>query len=208
MAQSAAPVTSGSSGPEVRVTQALAYDFGSMKTGQEGERTWVLANSGGSDLKLTLLQKPSCGCTVASLEEGEERVVRPGQTTDLTVRWKVNSAKENYHQAAVIGTNDPGVPKIDLVVKGRIYAPVGLSAQALEFGPVDSRAPHGASIVVSSEDKADLAITRIIASRPDIISTTIKPLRQPSGRKGGLSPPTGSPSLSSRACPRVGFARK
>jgi hypothetical protein len=162
--------------PKAEIDQALSYDFGAMRTEQKGRYAWTVKNAGQADLELWLVKRPECGCTVASLKEGGKEVVKPGQAMEIAMEWRVIDHKEHYAQTAVIGTNDPRWPQLELHVLGRIYSPVEASAQAVIFDTIFNEEPQRSSIAITSPDRSDLAVTGIITSRPDLITATATPL--------------------------------
>ncbi len=187
------PVASESTGPQpkVEIDQNLVHEFGVMSQQKKDTHTWKIKNTGQGDLELWLEGKTTCSCTVASLEEGKKRVVKPGDTTTIDLDWNTKTFENTYSQSANIGTNDPTKPTFTLAVKGKVYPPVVVyPPQTLTFNSISNEDTSHARVAILSPDKADLKIKSVTSSRPDLIVTRVVPLSEkehrPADFKGGF----------------------
>lgn len=74
--------------PKVAVP-VQTFAFGRMKQNETGTHTFVLANEGLADLKITP-GKPSCKCTVSKVSR---KTIPPGETAKVTLTWKTGKSK-------------------------------------------------------------------------------------------------------------------
>ncbi|MCK4747260.1 MAG: DUF1573 domain-containing protein [Bacteroidales bacterium] len=92
------------------------FKFGKIKQGENVEHTYVLTNSGKSDLHIRKV-KASCGCTAV---QPEKRVISPGESVNIKTVFKSAGKVGNQNKTVTIITNDPKKSKMILWVKGEV----------------------------------------------------------------------------------------
>jgi len=111
----------GENGVARVVVGQTEFDFGSMDVDDSCEHAFVFRNEGTGVLRL-VAGPTSCGCTVSEIERPE---LAPGQSTRVIVRWNAGGKVGVYEQTAVVETNDPRWPRVELRVRGTITIAVG-----------------------------------------------------------------------------------
>ncbi|MBM80700.1 MAG: hypothetical protein CMJ78_08920 [Planctomycetaceae bacterium] len=92
--------------------------FGTMHQGQEGEHSFIVTNEGEAPLQLVARQEDTtCQCTVGSVGKNG---LAPGESTEITLTWKIKSALAKFHHSAKLRTNDPNQPTVVLHIKGKV----------------------------------------------------------------------------------------
>jgi hypothetical protein len=109
----------------VAVFADKVFDFGTIKQGQLVSKSFVLTNSGKSDLIIRKV-KASCGCTAAKPTKSE---LKPGESTEIVTEF--NSAGKSGHQnkSVTIITNDPKSSTVLLTVTGDIVVEASNAAK-------------------------------------------------------------------------------
>ena len=92
------------------------FKFGKIKQGENVEHTYVLTNSGKSDLVIRKV-KASCGCTAV---QPEKKVIPPGESVNIKTVFKSAGKVGNQNKTVTIITNDPNKSKMILWVKGEV----------------------------------------------------------------------------------------
>jgi len=92
------------------------FKFGKLKQGERVEHSFILKNSGKSDLVIRKV-KASCGCTAVN---PEKNVIAPGES--IAIKTVFNSAGKvgNQSKTVTIITNDPKNSNTVLWVKGEV----------------------------------------------------------------------------------------
>lgn len=103
------------------------HEFGSMELGTTEHHRFIIQNEGEAPLKLKV-GPVQCKCTVAELNADE---VAPGESAEIEIDWKPEALATEFHQKAVIFTNDPENPQIELHVKGAVESLAMMSPQGV-----------------------------------------------------------------------------
>ena len=92
------------------------FSFGKINQGEKVEHTYVLTNSGKSDLHIRKV-KASCGCTAV---QPEKNVISPGESVNIKTVFNSAGKVGNQNKTVTIITNDPKKSKLILWVKGEV----------------------------------------------------------------------------------------
>ena len=92
------------------------FKFGKITQGEKVEHTYVLTNSGKSDLLIRKV-KASCGCTAV---QPEKKVIGPGESVNIKTVFNSAGKLGNQNKTVTIITNDPKKSKMILWVKGEV----------------------------------------------------------------------------------------
>jgi hypothetical protein len=117
------PINPTAPQPKVQIDNET-YKFGKMEVNSVLAHDFIFSNVGESDLRLSVGES-SCKCTVGNLEK---QVLKPGESTRVTLSWEAKMAPGPFRQSAKIHTNDMSRPLIEIFVDGEI-------AQSLEAVP-------------------------------------------------------------------------
>jgi hypothetical protein len=94
----------------------VTFNFDTLKAGDKAEHVYTFKNTGKSDLMIRKVT-PSCGCTVANLDN---KITKPGETGKISANF--NSAGKNgtTSKTITIISNDPTNARVVLWIKGFI----------------------------------------------------------------------------------------
>lgn len=77
------------------------YDFGTVKEGEVVETTFIVTNTGKSDLVITNAQA-SCGCTVPNWTD---KPIPPGETGEVKVSFNTSGKPNKQSKSITLTTN-------------------------------------------------------------------------------------------------------
>ena len=162
--------------PSAVVEGGLTHQFGTMDQESEGTRAWVVTNRGRADLVLRRGDS-TCACTVADLADGDEAVVKPGDSTEVRLTWETRESLGKITQSAVILTNDPGRPGLRFGVEGQVEPTIVLNPPGpIHFRNVSSDGPQRRRIALSSPGRPGTTVRSLAWSRTDLLTVTARPL--------------------------------
>ncbi|QDV33481.1 DUF1573 domain-containing protein [Tautonia plasticadhaerens] len=170
--------------PEVVVEGEPTFNFGIMSEQDEGVETWVVRNQGEGPLRLRFVEKP-CTCTGvkigedrASMVEGEEFVVDPGDQVEIALTWETRQKIGEFSTFARFATNDyERNPTFTLTIEGTVTPSVVVNPPRLDFPATPSDEEISLSTMVFSPTMPELAITgEPKTSRPGSLVPEIRPL--------------------------------
>ncbi len=159
---------------KVEIPGSVAFNFGTLPLEGSGSHTWEFKNVGQGELEVWL-EESSCSCTVAKLKgdgKGPKKTitVRPGESTPIEVSWTAHKWGRFGH-TATIGTTDPDQAAVVLTVYGLILAPVEVRpSDSISLGDVSNEEQERATLSVVSPDRSGMKLTRLITTRPDLIT--------------------------------------
>jgi hypothetical protein len=96
--------------PKAMIEEEL-FDFGTAHPRETKSHSVCIRNVG--DAPLILYQPP------AGWWRGWHRTLRPGETSEYEFEWKTSEIGTGFVRTAVLLTNDPQRPKIEMMVVGR-----------------------------------------------------------------------------------------
>ena len=150
------------SGPYPKaVVPVKMHEFGTMALGETGKHTFTISNQGEADLVIKA-GATTCKCT---LSEVDKKVLKVGESTEITLSWTPKADQEEFVQTAAILTNDPNYKDIRLRVRGKVvpilkFEP-GMSWTLGELKRDEPTEFHGS---VGSQVKDDLKIEKLESS--------------------------------------------
>lgn len=92
------------------------FNFGKINQGDKVDHTYVLTNSGKSDLVIRKV-KASCGCTAV---QPDKTIITPGESVNIKTVFNSAGKLGNQNKTVTIITNDPRKSKMILWVKGEV----------------------------------------------------------------------------------------
>jgi hypothetical protein len=98
------------------VVEQPHYNFGTMEQGREKTHEFVVHNKGDAPLTLRVGQT-SCKCTLSEVDPGP---IPPGGSTHVKLEWSAKVDRGSFRQTAMIHTNDPRQPEVELQVEGQV----------------------------------------------------------------------------------------
>jgi hypothetical protein len=139
--------------PRVQVDQT-ELAFGLMDVGEQRSHTFLVKNTG--DAPLTLQEAgTSCECTLLDLRDGQ---VAPGGEGRVRLSWRASEPADVFRHGALIRTNDPDRPALDLTVSGQVRTHLGLWPKQIVFSDVLPGEERTAQAIVYSQVWDDFEI--------------------------------------------------
>ncbi|MFO7723781.1 MAG: DUF1573 domain-containing protein [Bacteroidales bacterium] len=92
------------------------FDFGTKPSGPAIPHSFILTNTGKSDLIIRNVQA-SCGCTAT---KPEKTVIKPGEKSKIDITFDTKHRNGMQHKSITVVTNDPENSVILLQVKGTL----------------------------------------------------------------------------------------
>lgn len=128
------------------VAEQTTHDFGTMDPLRTGRHRFVIRNEGAGPLSL-VPGATSCKCTLGTIHDGQ---LAPGDTTEVTLEWKTGRDRL-YSHYAIVRTNDPRMPEIELRVEGQVRVQLGTTTDGVLFGEVVPGEPATAKLSLYSQ---------------------------------------------------------
>lgn len=159
-------------GPKPKVVvEVTHYDFGLMVLGTEQSHDYVFKNAGEGILRLA--RGPMmCKCTIPAVPDQE---IKPGESISIKLTWKPVAVASDFSKEAVIWTNDPVTPKINISIKGEVYEdPMAYPAE-YNLGDIPWDQEHEGEVHLMSSTSSDLKVDSVEVSHPEWMSVTQTP---------------------------------
>ena len=115
--------------PTIKFTQ-LTYEFGAVLGGEQINHNFEFTNEGSDTLKIQHV-RTSCRCTAAQLEITE---FSPGQKGHIQLVLDVPKKGRIVEETAVVFSNDPASPKIELTLRGESVVPIAAEPNHIILG--------------------------------------------------------------------------
>jgi hypothetical protein len=131
------------------------FDFGSKDSSEIVDHTFVLKNTGNSDLVITAV-RPACGCTAAELTQS---TIPPGESAKLSAKLTLAGRNGQVQKPILIESNDPANPALQLVMKGVIGTDFQITPSTMVLRKDAPDAPATASVILKSMKNEKLEIT-------------------------------------------------
>ncbi|MFO0957799.1 MAG: DUF1573 domain-containing protein [Isosphaeraceae bacterium] len=187
-AEDIVPGPAGPTGPVGAATVEggeTQYDFGAMAQEALGSHEWILKNTGEGDLSLRV-GASSCSCTIANIDKGESKILKPGESTEIRLGWNTKKNNGRFSQSSEIITNDPKTPKIKFIIQGDvrpalIMLPLSHDSHGFEglyFAAASNDQAHNQAIAVVSPTQPDFRITKASVGDGSRFDVEVKPLDQ------------------------------
>ncbi|TWU43240.1 hypothetical protein Q31b_22780 [Novipirellula aureliae] len=150
----------------IAFAEQTEFDFGLIDPGTEGaEHEFVIRNRGIGPLVLSD-GGSSCKCTVAEIADP---IIPSGESRNVKLVWNVGSdITDNYEQQAIIQTNDPQRPEIELTVRGKVRSKWAMHSDNLTQLRGIPGKPIEASCVIYSQLFEDFIVLDTETSVPNI----------------------------------------
>ncbi len=143
----AKPAAAKAAAPKIEISPETK-DAGTVAKGQLVEATFVVKNSGGSDLVISDA-RPSCGCTVASFD----KLIKPGQEGKIHSSVDTKSFSGPISKSVLVVSNDPDRPQMNLFIKAMVKPFVDVLPQAFVRFSVIKGDNSGQDVILLSEEK-------------------------------------------------------
>jgi hypothetical protein len=126
------------------------FDFGSKDSSEIVDHTFVLKNTGNSDLVITAV-RPACGCTAAELTQS---TIPPGESAKLSAKLTLAGRSGEVQKPILIESNDPANPALQLVMQGTVVNEFTVTPSVLTLRQTASDPNATGSVMISSNGNA------------------------------------------------------
>lgn len=123
-------------------------DAGMVPKGQVIDATFVIKNTGGSDLIITDA-RPGCGCTVASFD----KVIKPGEEGKVVSHVDTKTFAGPIAKSILVVSNDPDRPQVNLFIKAIVKPFVDVLPNAYVRFSVVKGDSDSQNVILVSEEK-------------------------------------------------------
>lgn len=114
--------------------ETLLIDAGDIPQNNEYHSfVFPFRNIGSENLIIKKI-KTDCKCTI--VEDSYKKIVLPGETGEVSIRYKFGDSRGRFSQSAVVISNDPYFPYIKLDLMGNGIQEVKVAPTKLDFGKV------------------------------------------------------------------------
>ena len=135
------------------------HNFGKVWQGDTASHVFKLKNEGGMELRIENLEILGPYSTVIL-----KRTVPPGQTVDITIAQDTEKVAGEVQTGAILYTNDPAQPKIELKMSGKVSPILEVQPmRAMFFSPYKGQAPEKSVTIVNYYNKP-ITVVRVEAA--------------------------------------------
>lgn len=128
---------------------ADSWDFGRIWHGEKPSFKLVLRNTGDEELRIARVHA-SCSCTAA---QPERYVLKPGESTDLTVTYDSTGKQGNNSSKVFVMSNDPDEPNKEFRLDGYVMRAVTVSPKSgLALRAVDVDKPQSVEVTLTNHE--------------------------------------------------------
>jgi hypothetical protein len=130
------------------------FNFGTMERGREKSHEFVVHNKGDAPLRLRVGQT-SCKCTLSEVDTG---AIQPGESTGVKLEWTAKVESGPFRQTAMIHTNDPRQPEVELQIEGEIVQSSNVEPPDFAFDKIEVGQSKTAQVYVMAMLQDDLTV--------------------------------------------------
>ena len=163
--------------PKARLTESIK-DLGVVQLGDKPRHTFVIQNRGDEALLVTEV-KATCGCTVVDYDER----VPAGGEGKVAVALSTRNLRGPVAKSVRVYTNDPGNPRVDLVLKANVLRFVDASPGYARFLTVQGEAAEASEQIVWAETGANFGVLEAVSPYP-FIKTDFRKAEEGEGKSG------------------------
>ncbi len=134
--------------PRAEVAQSV-HDFGSVTRGQKVSRAFTIKNAGAGELVLGSVEIAGAGIATVRMRGR----IAPGKAGDVIVTVDTRGLSGDVAAGVAFGTNDPELPRIALMLKGRVKPVVEvLPSSAVSRASVRNKPGKGSVAAVNNDN--------------------------------------------------------
>jgi hypothetical protein len=121
------------------------HDFGGVGNEMKVSHVFEITNLGDAPLTLKAGNTTCTRCTIAKLEK--DRLL-PGETTGVNVEYVATNSQPRFRQHAIIETNDPARPRVELTIMGMVTRRYDVVPSYLVLSRISAKGDKSAEIKV------------------------------------------------------------
>ncbi len=136
--------------PQISVDEPI-FNFGDRDAGEVVEHTFTLTNKGDKTLEINEV-KTTCSCTVAQIST--ERIPAGG-TAEVTLKLDLHLLKGRQYRTAIVMSNDPITPNLQLSLVGNSVYHVDLNPPQVRFGRFENYEPRTETLTLKADNTVE-----------------------------------------------------
>ena len=140
------------------------FQFGVMTPGDVRTHKFTVRNDGTADLTLKL-GSTTCKCTLANLRE---TTVAPGAATEIELEWRAEEPQFRFRQAALIATNDPRNPSLELAVEGSVRVKMATLPKTISLPGASGSLTQTLTALLFSQAYDQVRIVKVESTLPTV----------------------------------------
>lgn len=133
------------------------YDFGERDEKDVVEHAFVLRNAGDEPLTISRV-RPSCGCTVATLNT---KTLGPGREARVEARFTLKGRRGAQRKSILVESNDPNTPRLHLSLTGNVVMEFGLQPDYVNFSRL-------------TKDSRESQTVKLVSQHPGVIVKSVE----------------------------------
>ena len=169
--------------PKLAVVGGESFYFDTLALGKVGTHVFTIRNEGEAPLKLGT-PKTTCKCTIPDIANAGDGVP-PGGETQITLEFTPHKVQAEFAQKAMIPTNDPETPQLDLVIRGRVDDLLAAKpSNRVAFGAFTGNEPAVETFAVMTRmlDEVDV---KGVESSSENLTATVEPMPRAEAEERG-----------------------
>lgn len=143
-------------GPLIRFKERQVH-FGDVKQASQVKHRFEFTNEGTEPLLIEKVEA-SCGCTAAAPSDS---LIQPGASSGVDVTFSTRDFEGEVSKVVAVYTNDPGEPRIDLLITANVIPLIYVEKDWIDFGQVQSGSRPQVGILISAEEGTGFKIGEI-----------------------------------------------
>ncbi|MCA9726319.1 MAG: DUF1573 domain-containing protein [Candidatus Eisenbacteria bacterium] len=144
------------SGPLIHFDERQV-DFGDLPQASQAEHRFSFSNDGTEPLRIEKIET-SCGCTAAAPTDS---IILPGNAASIDVTFSTRDFQGDVSKVVVIFTNDPGEPRVDLMLRANIVPLIRVESDWVDFGPVRRSEGKVVGVLVTADEGTDFRVSSV-----------------------------------------------
>jgi hypothetical protein len=114
------------------------FNFGSMERESSKSHVFTVRNTGKAPLELKK-GETTCRCTRFEIAQ---TLLKPGESTPVTIQWHATVPPGPFRQSATIETNDPSRTQLTFSIFGDVTSPFRIEPESIVFTSVSMNEPQ------------------------------------------------------------------
>jgi hypothetical protein len=183
----------GATPPALRAEPVLScaephHDFGIVSSQQEVSCTFIVKNSGTTNLVISKVQS-SCSCVVS---DNKERVIAPGQESGIDVTFKLKGLHGKQRKAIYLQTNDKTASYFRLSLAVDIRQAVNVRPDSVFFGQLgDNYETVTRTVQIEADETGSVVVTGLETNDLHFCRVKVEPITEKKKYRISLELPSG-----------------
>lgn len=136
------------------------FDFGTRDTSEVVSHTFVLKNTGDSDLIITSV-RAACGCTATALSK---QSIPPGDSANVSTKLNLSGRAGALRKTIRIESNDPATPSLELALTGKTADDFDIQPPTLVLRKANPTQPASGFVRIKANDRSTFNISETVSA--------------------------------------------